>query len=316
MNRFFPFQATMFCSLFFLSIDVFSDTSKTLYTGLTYTNNLEVQADTDIQGNQSSLTREGIVTGLSFIKQSLDYTGGYTFQADASFNKGFTSDTDISRFVLSASTLSALNPDWLWRNTISLNHYDNEALTSNSYKGLLLGTTFGYLNNVGGGSDISFSLKQEKHDQVDVNNEAYDTTRSNLTFIHYFPHKKDAPYWNFNTALKSNNASDKQRKYDSTMLGINYKQWTLASFDGQIGINWQQDRYDQTAFALPNQMGGMNATGKKRKDTLYVVSLQLGKTLTPSIALQFSAGFGEYDSTSSADAERFYRFSTHLTWRF
>jgi hypothetical protein len=314
--------------------------SKTLYTGLTYTNNLEVQADTDIRGNQESLTREGVVTGLSLIQQSLDYTGGYTFLADASFNKGFDANTDITRLLLSASKLSALSSDWLLRHTLSINRYDNEAIPSTSYNGFLLNSTLGYLDTAGGGSDFSLSLKQEQHDQGDA--DAYDTLRSKVQFIHYFAHEKNAPYWNLDIALKNNNANDNRRDYDSLILGVNYTQWTLASFKGQIGFNWQQDRYDQRVLlssigtivpingmptgSIPmngtpnnpnNRMSGtINTIEKKRKDNLYALSVQLGKALTPTISLQFAASLGVYDSTINTDSDDFYRLATNLIWRF
>lgn len=330
MKKNLPFQAVLFFHLFFLSLAVYGDISKTLYTGLTSTHNLEVQAGTDINtNNQDAQNRQGFITGISMIKQSLDYTGGYTLLADASFNQGLSGDTDntISTLLLSASKLSALTPDWLLRNSISLNQYDNEALASNSYNGLLLETTFGYLDKVGGGNDISFSLKREQHHQIDQ--EAYDTTRSSLQLMHYFPHEKSSSYWSLNTALKNNNASDNRRDYDSVMLGINYQQWSLASFKGQLSFNWQYDRYDQLirlsprGNVIPNDNRGINRSGmdittseKERRDHLYTLSLQLGKPLTPSIILQFSANFGVYNSTINADSEEFYRLATQLNWAF
>lgn len=335
MKKIFSFQAVLFCSLFFLSWVVYSDVSKTLYTGLSFTHNLEVQAGTDINtDSQDSQNRQGFAVGVSFIKQSLDYTGGYTLQADAFFNQGLSGDEDnnISTLLLSASKLSALNPDWLLRNRISLNQYDNEALASNSYNGLLLETTLGYLDKAGGGNDISFALKREQHHQIDQ--EAYDTTRSSLRLIHYFSHEKNSPYWSLNTEFKNNNASDNLRDYDSVRLGVNYQQWSLASFKGQLGFNWQYDRYDQPIRVsprgtvipinrIPNDNRGINRSGmgittreKERRDHLYDLSLQLGKPLTSSITLQFSANVGVYDSTINADSEDFYRLATQLNWAF
>jgi hypothetical protein len=108
------------------------------------------------------------------------------------------------------------------------------------------------------------------------------------------------------------------------MLGLQYKQWTLASFNGQIGFNWQHDRYDQAVLFSPNgrvipNRGGLaliNAIEKKRRDNVYALTLQLGKSLTSSVTLQFSASLGSYDSTINDHVEDFYRFVTHLAWHF
>lgn len=320
------FQAVVFCSLFFLSNVVLSEVAGTLYTGLTYSDNLEVQADTDIRGDQKSLTRSGVVTGVSLVQQSLDYRGGYTFQANASFNKDFVNHNDISRFLLSASRLAALNDQWLLRSTLSLNYDDNEAIKSSSHSGLLLQTTLGYLDKAGGGNDISLSLKQEQHDKITT--ETYDTTRSRLRLVHYFPHKKNEPYWTIDLAFKDNNASDNSRDYRSLMLGVDYRQWSFASFKGKVGFSWQQDRYDQSVLRSQNRTpmpisrpnGGIpetiNVKGRQRNDNLYALSFYAEKPITASIYLQLSASLGVYDSTINNDSEDFYRLATQLMWRF
>lgn len=330
----------IFLPPFFLSLlavsSAVADVSKTLYTGLSYTDNLEVQLATDIRANnQGSLIRKGFVTGFSLLKQELDYTGGYALQADASFNKGSSSNSDISTFLLSASKLSAVNEDWLLRHQISINSYDNEALASNSYDGLTVQTTLGYLGEAGG-NDISFALKQERHDQDEQ--ETYDITRSNIKLTHYFPHEKNAPSWHIEAGLTNNNASTDNRDYNSLQLGATYKQWDLASFKGQLGLRWQQDHYDQAVRLSPaigvipinrTPNGGMGTNGtnngimnnnnsreQKRKDNLYALSLQLSKALTPTIALQFSASLGVYDSTVSNRSDDFYSLATTLAWGF
>lgn len=328
-------QISLLFALFSLSSFALSDVSKTIYTGLTYTDNLELQLATDIgTNNQEALIRRGFVTGFSLLKQELDYTGGYTLQADTSFNKGFSNNSDITTFLLSASKLSALNENWLLRHNISINRYDNEALASNSYDGVTLQTTLGFLDKAGGGNDISFSLKQERHDQDEQ--DTYDITRSGIKFTHYFSHKKNAPAWNMDAGLKNNNATTNNRDYHSIGLGTTYKQWNLASFKGQLRLSWQQDRYDQsvrlsprgmiiqtnrmpnggTAMGINNSMMNMNSSEKKRNDNLYSLSLQLSKALTPAIALQLSTNLGIYDSTISNNSDDFYNLATTLTWNF
>jgi len=241
-----PFwQATIFpSSLLFLLSPAFSDVSTTLYTGITHSNNLEVQAGNDILlDDEVSLSRTGLETGLTLAKQSLNYAGGYSLQADVAFNKDLSANDDISRLSLSASKLSALTPDWLLRSQIGLNAYDNQALPTNSYKGLLLDTTLGYLSDRGGGTDFSLSLKRERHDQL--SSDTYDMTRSSLGVTHYFSHTKESSYWSLQAALTRNNASDSGRDYDSLGLGVRLNRITWGAFNGQLGVNWQHDSYDQ-----------------------------------------------------------------------
>ena len=354
-------------SLLFLFItpSVSAEVSSTLYAGATYTSNLEVQASNDINANnQNFSTREGFETGFSAVKQALDYRGGYSLQAAGSLNKELSGDDNIVRLSLSASKLSALTPNWLMRNSIGFNWYDNEALETNSYRGIQLGSTFGYLNDGGGGSDITLSLDYEKHDQLA--SDTYRTNRSRLGVAHYFTHKEDAPYWSITGAYQRNNANDVFRDYDSLSLGISYRQWSLASFQAQMGFNWQQDQYDQRIVLsslgtvipagmnnpvsspeslsnitntlqqteMPNtfqdgnmgepshaQTGLQNRThlngasgfnSKIRKDNLYYFSLQLGKSLTPSVSLQLSASVGRFDSNLSEDSNDFYNIEARF----
>jgi len=322
-------QAAIFPGgLLFLLSPAFCDVSTTLYTGITHTSNLEVQAGNDILlGDEESLTRTGFETGLTLSKQSLDYTGGYVLEADAAFNKDLSANDDISRVSVSASKLSALAPDWLLRNRIGVNWYDNKALPSNSYQGLSLESTLGYLNDIGGGTDISLSLKREQHDQL--SDDTYDMTRSHLGLTHYFSHEKEEAYWSLQATLKNNNASDNSRDYNSLRLGVNMNQISWASSKGQLGFNWQQDHYDQPVLlspmgniiptnTIPNvemmqEMGGTRE--KKRKDNLYSLSLQLGKPLTQSLALQFSVSLGRYDSNISDNTDDFYSIEAKLAWK-
>ncbi len=263
-NRVSPLQAALPCSLLFLLSAVISmvakaDVSKLLYTGITHTSNLEVQTGGDITlDNQENLTREGFETGISIIKQKLDYNGGYSLQADASFNKGLSDSNNISNIALAGSRLSVLNPNWLLRTNAGINGYDNQALPINSHTGLFLESTFGYLNQRGGGDDISLSIKREFHDQVDNYN--YNMTRSTIGLTHYFNHKKENPYWSLQTTLKNNNANIKQRDYNSLFMGTRFRGWSLGTFKGQVGLSWQQDLYDEvvsltTAPVLPNASG-------------------------------------------------------------
>lgn len=320
LKRLPPLQAILPGSLLFLFSPSFSDVSTSLYTGFTHTSNLEIQAGNDIQPGDESLTRTGFETGLLVRKQSLDYTGGYALEATAAFNKDLSDNDDISRVSLSASKLLALTPGWLLRNGMGANWYNNEALPGNSYKGLSLESTLGYLNDKGGGTDISLLFKREQHDQL--SDDSYDTTRSNLQLTHYFPHKKDSAYWSLQSTLKNNNASDDSRDYDSLRLGVNYNQFSLATFKGRIGFNWQQDRYDQPVMLSPmdmpnmGMMPGMGHPNKKnRQDNLYNLSLQLSKPLTPTLGLQFSASLGHYNSNISDNADDFYSLAVKLAWK-
>ena len=326
--RFPLLQAAIFpSSLLFLFSPAYSDVSTTLYTGISHTLHLEVQTGNDIQPDQESLTRTGFETGLLLSKQSLDYTGGYILGASTAFNKDLSGNDNISRMALSATKLSALTPDWLLRSSIRANRYDNEALPSNSYQGLSLESTLGYLDNNGGGTDIFLSLRREQHDQQSA--DSYDITRSNLGFTHYFAHEKEVAYWSLKATVKNNNANSNERDYDSLMLGVNINQWSFASFKGRVGFNWQQDGYDQSVLLSPTDnsppvdivpnrgmMPGMGQLKeKKRKDDLYSLSLQLDKPLTSSLLLQLSANLGRYDSNITENADDFYSLAVKLAWK-
>ncbi len=332
LTDFHPLQAALSSSLLFLLVPAYADVSTVLYTGLTHTNNLEVQAGNDIRLNdQGSLSRNGLETGLLLNKQSLDYNGGYLLEANATFNKDLSANNNnISRASLAASKLSALSPDWLARNTIAANWYENDALPSNNYKGLSLNSTLGYLNNNGGGTDLSLSLRQEQHDAVST--DRYDIFRSSIQLTHYLPHKKEAAYWGLRTRLRNNNANDNSRDYYSFMLGVTRHQFSLGSFTGQVGLSWQHDDYEQpTSLTMLNPLPASNmpsmppatsmpqgtgaTTTEKRKDNLYYLSLQLGKPLTPSLSVQFSASLGRYDSSISDQADTFYSSSIKFAWK-
>ncbi len=327
-------QATIFpSSLLFLFMPAFGETTTTLFTGITSTNNLEVQA-LDVNPNTNdNLNRTGFETGISLNKQSLDYTGGYIVGANASFNKGISGGDDITNISLSASKLSAITPDWLLRTNITANQHKNEALPDNSYKGLMLDATFGYLDKGGGGTDISLTLNHELHDQTSstTSNVPYNTNRSSVALSHYLPHKKGKAYVSFDASFKSNNATDDNRDYDSLGLGVHINQLRLASFKGKVGLNWQQNDYNQSVLSpsmgttntpasnnmpptTPMTQTSGNTNQTQRKDNVYSASLQLGKSLSPKLGLQLSANVGRYDSTSS-DSEGFYSLALRLAWR-
>ena len=335
-NRRFTFftllQATTFpSSLLFLFMPAFGETTTTLFTGITSTNNLEVQA-LDVNPNTNdNLNRTGFETGISLNKQSLDYTGGYIVGANASFNKGISGGDDITNISLSASKLSAITPDWLLRTNITANQHKNDALPDNSYKGLILDATFGYLDKGGGGTDISLTLNHEQHDQTSTTTSSipYNTNRSSVALSHYLPHKKDKAYISFDASFKNNNATDDNRDYDSLGLGVHLNQLRLASFKGRIGLNWQQNDYNQSVLSpsvgtttntpstnnmSPNMPTSGNTSQAQRKDNVYSASLQLGKSLSPKLGLQLSANVGRYDSTIS-DSEGFYSLALRLAWK-
>ena len=333
-KHFSPLQVAVADHLLFLFIlyasPVRAEVSTSLYTGITHTSNLEVQTGNDIQANdQDSLTRNGLETGLAWSKQSVDFTGGYVLDAKAIFNKDLSSNNDISSLLLSASKLSALSPNWLLRNSITANGYHNEALPSNSYKGISLNTTLGYLDDTGGGTDISLALVQEQHDQSSDDN--YDMTRSSIGLTYYLPHPKNSAYWSVSSTLRNNNSDDNSRDYNSLLLGINRNAISLASFTGQFGAYWQYDNYDQpirqsnTTTTTTGNTPGMNSPGmslqtntttriKERRDNLYYLSLQLGKPLTHSLSLQLSTSLGRYDSNINTKADNFYSAAINLVW--
>lgn len=294
----------LFCaSIFLLPISGIAETSQYISIGLTHTDNLEIQPDSDVNLSNGDVKRTGITTGLSLQKQSLDFSGGYIFEADIDYNKGLNSTGDISSIRLSASKLKAINSNWLMRSSIMLRHYKNEPLEVNSYDGFQLENTFGYLNDNNSGTDIALSLSRENHNQ-DVS-DRYKTQKSGLKISHYFPHKNNSPYWAINIGAIQNNADNDRRDFDSYAMGVESRQWKLGSLRGTAGIQWQTDRYKQRAGAP-----------SKRKDETALLQVNISKNIKKNVTLHVSATTGRYQSSRRDVNENFYQLISNLQWQF
>lgn len=294
----------VFCiSIFLFPIFGIAETNKYLSIGLTHTDNLEIQPDSDVSLSNSDVKRTGITTGLSLQKQFLDFSGGYILEADIDYNKGLNSTGDISSIRLSASKLKSINSNWLMRSSIMLRHYENEPLEVNSYDGLQLENTFGYLNDDNSGTDIALSLGRENHNQ-DIS-DRYKTQKTGLKISHYFPHKSNSPYWAINIGGTQNNADNDRRDFDSYTMGIESRQWRLGSLRGTAGIQWQTDRYKQLAGAA-----------SKRKDETALLQVNISKNIKKNLALHISATTGRYQSSRRDVNENFYQLISNLQWQF
>jgi len=314
--------------LIFNASTVHAEVSASLYSGLIQSHNLQIQIDSSSQTDSTSANdRTSIETGVTLVKQSLDYSGGYILRSDAVIDKDISGNEDISSLALAASQLLALNNDWLMRNAITANWYDNEFVPVSSYQGQSIESTLGYLSETSGGTDITLSLKQESHRKLFE--DSYKTNRSRLTLTQYSAHSSKTPYLSFQAALADNNADDNSRDYQSIELSANYLQWQVGTFKANLGAHWQQDRYDrpisihtdQNLFPA-NSMGGMgsppttsNITRLIRKDHLYSLSVQLNKPISQSLTINISGYWGRYDS-NIANSVDFYLVATKLNWNF
>lgn len=298
-------------ALLLLSGCASADGAGSVYSGITHTGNLEVQAS----GNQGGTARSGLETGITYSHQSLGYTGGYTLDGSADLNKGLAGGRDITSVRATAHKLSAFSPEWLLRVGGQGEQYKNDGLPANSYQGLGAEATLGHLGAAGGGTDITLSFKRERHGQVA--SDPYSVGRGVLTLVKYSPHAQGQPYWGLQAAYQRNAATDNNsHSFSSALLGAQYSQWALGPFRGQAGVQWQQDTYPQVTAG---QMGGAAPT---QKGSTYLASASLSKPLRKGLDLQLSASVGRYASTTgiggmaTGSTVGFHSLSAGLKWGF
>ncbi|MBU0656973.1 MAG: hypothetical protein KJ914_17760 [Gammaproteobacteria bacterium] len=299
--------------------------SGNLQTGVTYTNNLEVQSSTGIApAEQTSLNRSGAETGISLQRQSLDYTGGYVWEGVASLNQGLAGRKDITRVRGAAYRLSALTTNWLVRSGVEAEHYQNGDLPTGSYRGVGAETTLGYVGETGAGTDIGLSVKREDHWQVA--DTPYKVDKQTLKLVHYFPHQPRQAYWSVEGAYQQAQADDDSRDAASTLLGIQYNQWAIGTLTGQVGLQWRQDDYGQISPG-ENPSGSMTPPAgvgqPSRQDKTYLISASLGKQIRKGLHLRLSSNAGQYTSTLGVAGQmqegtnaRFHGVSATLDWAF
>ena len=287
--------AGLFCYPFISLADV----SPSISIGITQTDNLEVQQDSNVSlNNGGSVKRSGLDLGISILKDNIDYTGGYSIQASANYNKALDKTGDISHLKLSASKLTALNTHWLMRSNVQVQRYRNQPIALNSYDGINLENTIGYLGDKNGGVDISLQYANENHNQADI--DSYKIRRSIASFAFYFPHTSNAPYVALNTRYGKHNSNNDQRDYNGLNFGVEYRQWSIGKYSGIASIQWQQDKY------------AINS----RKDHYSLVQLSLARNLKKNLDLQITAGTGRYQSSLLDSPLNFYQIASYLNWGF
>ncbi len=286
--------------------------------GLSQTNNLELQENIDdVDENNSSLKRQAIISNFSLSKQSLDYTGGYNLSAQFSYNKGLDNTGDIQQITLRASQLKAFSRYWLMRSSVLLQYYESEPLAVSSYTAVQLENTLGYLQDNNAGLDINIRLRQEKHRKHI--SDRYKIQRTELKFHYYFQHYNGMPYWAVYTGFIHNNADDKQRNFQGLNAGLEYRQWSLGSFNGTVGLQWQSNQYP--SFKRKNEPKKVaeapNPLQQNKSDAQYnMAHIRLIKPLKKSMDLELSANIGRYQTSRLSSNENFYQISSHINWRF
>ncbi|MDX9987399.1 MULTISPECIES: hypothetical protein [Thiothrix] len=295
-------------------------------TGGMYTNNLAVQSATGIApAERTNLSRTGIETGIDLRQQSLDHTGGYVLEGLASLNQGLAEGKDITRVRGAAYRLAALDSRWLVRSGVAAEHYQNGDLPTDSYRGLGAESTLGYVGEAGAGTDIGFSIKREDHWQAA--DTPYKVDKQTLKLVHYFPHQPKQAYWSVEGAYQQAQADDDSRDAISTVLGIQYNQWAMGAWGGQVGLQWRQDDYDGQVSPNENPAGGMTPPSEmqppSRQDGTYLIAASVSKQLKKGLHLRLSSSAGQYTSTLGAvgqrregTSERFHGISATLDWAF
>lgn len=242
----------------------------------------------------------GIETSASYNQQSVDSTGGYALESSAYLNKGLTNSKDSASARLAAYRLTTLSPNWLLRAGGQGDYYQNEDFPTDSYTSVGVEATLGHVDAAREGTDIFLSFRKEAHQQVD--DDQYDMGRSTLRFTQYMPAGTAEAYWSWYGTYQQNNASDDNRDAVTTGGGVQYNQWELGTFKGQVGLHVSRDSYDGYRTA------SFFATGS------------LSKPLKKGLNLQFSANAGQYDAPVEAvdavKSEDFYSVSTGLKWDF
>ena len=295
-----------------------AEVSKQFSIGLSQTNNLELQENIDdVDENNSSLKRQAIISNLFLSKQSLDYTGGYSLSAQFSYNKGLDNTGDIQQITLSASQLKAFSGYWLMRSSILLQYYESEPLAESSYTAIQLENTLGYLQDNNAGLDINVRLRQEKHNKHI--SDRYKIQRTELTLHYYFQHYNKMPYWTIYAGFIDNHADDKKRESKGLNAGLEYRQWSLGSFNGTVGIQWQANQYP--SFKRKNEpeevTETLNPLQQNRPDAQYnMAHIHLIKPLKKSMDLELSANIGRYQTSRLSSNENFYQISSHINWSF
>jgi len=305
----------VFWSVLLVPLPSFADSHRNFSMGVTQTNNLENPFNAKTAQN-TKVKRIGISSNLSLLKQSLDYSGGYTLEAQFNINKSLDNTGDIHRIHLAVSHLFGLNNDWLMRSRVQLHYLDHQAVAINSYTALQVENTLGYVQNDNSGTDIALKLRVESHDKVA--DEQYKTHNISIALSHYFPHKKQSAYWAGHTSLSNYNANDPQRDFKRLSAGIEYRQWHLGKFTGVAGMQWQYDQYNKRqarSLFSPSLQKNIPSTFIQ-KDRYVFAEINVNRPLKKSLDLQFSASIGRYQSSQPARHENFYRLASHINWNF
>ncbi len=327
---------------------VMADTAASIGLGYSYTDNLEVQTPSAGEGS-GDLSRQGTELLLSLARQSLNVDGGWGVNATASYNRGIAggSDTgnDIANASASAMRLLALSPTWLLRAAATARYHDNEPLPLNSYSGVSVSTTLGYLGKRASGVDIGLRVKRENHREVV--SDRYDTTRSRLSLTQYFPHARNAPGVSVTAALTRNDATVVSRDYTAYSLGATIRQWKIGQTQLQAGVESKWDFYEKSNTGIPGAGPGMRnapgdgpnrgdggmqgtapdgaslvmpATGinaaKRREDLTLFSFIALSHRLRNRLWLKGDFSAGIYSSNLNDGRERFFAVSVRLVHDF
>jgi hypothetical protein len=310
----------LFYSVFIFPISSLADNHRNFSIGLTQTNNLEIQ-----QGE--SVKRIGISHDFSFLKQSLNYAGGYTLETQFNYNKSLDNTGDIARIHLAASRLLSLNNNWLMRSRAVLQHYNHQPVQINSYTALQLENTLGYLHTNNQGVDINLTWRLESHNQAE--NDHYKTRNIGLALSHYFPHQDQSAYWASHIGFTRYNADDKHRDFTRLSTGLEYRQWHIGKFTGSASLQWEYDQYKfkATPYCLSKlsksqcteeikEFQANNSRQSKQKDHYIFSEISISQPIKKSVNLQLSASMGRYRSSIQNIDENFYRLSSRINWNF
>ncbi len=295
-----------------------SQTSWSLRSGYSWSDNLEVQSASGIERNRQNLSRQGIELGITAAHQAIDFDGGYSLSGAASYNRGIDGrdDNDTRNAAATMTRLLALSPSWLARLSLTARYYDSQPLPLTSYIGGAIAATFGRLGPGGSGIDIGLRVKHERHD-ADAS-ERYTMTRQRLSLSYHFPRSDGGLGAALQATVGWNDADTDERDYRSAGLGASLRQIKIGNATLQTGIDWRRDRYDEPPPSMPMQppdetgshpmMATMPQPGTSeiREDTITYLWMQATHRLGRRWWLHLNLSGGRYDSTEATDSERFY----------
>ncbi len=270
-------QPTWIGALLFLAST--AQSQQQLESGLSYNNaNLLTSQNSTAQNSSSTEPRLGLPVALSAQWQTLNPNGALSAALYAAHDSDLQkSNAAIQQLNGQLQKMLALNAIWLSRTAISSSLYTNQQQPANSYQALSINQTFGYFANNNSGWDLNLALQQRDYAQNP--NGSYQGQQFELGAVHYFAAPANRPRWAAAITLQQFNASNTFYNSSSQQLNLSYGQWQWHQLQGNLSLQWLQNRYPNTAPQLSDRYSLLSLDG------VYPISTEWQLTTTLSAGL-------------------------------